>query len=408
MKTYHYRGMSSSGAEVDGLIEAFDEKDAINKARENCRILTSIEPVGAGKINDLMNADIGSLFSGGAISPKKLSVLCSQLAIELKAGLPLVRALELSAENEEDKNIKRILSEVADDVHGGNPLADSFALRGPGLPKTFIETIRAGESSGKLDDCFEHLKGYYEDSAAVSSQVKSALVYPILLIIVAIAVVAIIMIKAVPVFEQSFADLGNELPGVTKALINTSHFFTDNLILIIAVIAAIVLGLKMYGKTDSGRHLYAKLALTFPGIGLVNRMNAACQFASTMTTMISAGLPLVSATSITASVVDNVLISEDIGKAVSGVIEGYRLGTGLSKSKWLPSMLVEMTSVGEETGNMKDTLSVVNDYYSKEVKAAVSTALGILEPAIVIVMAGLVVFILLSVYLPLFSMYGTV
>ena len=408
MKTYHYRGISSSGAEIDGLIEAFDKQDAVNKARENCRILTSVESVGAGKINDLMNADIGSMLSGGKVKPKKLSVLCSQLAIELKAGLPLVQALELTAENEEEKRIKTLLSDVADDVHGGNALADSFALRGPYLPKTFIETVRAGEGSGKLDECFEHLKAYYEDSASVSSKVKSALIYPALLIVVAVIVVAIIMIKAVPVFEQSFADLGNDLPGVTKALINTSHFFQDNILIIIAVIAALALGIKFYGKTDKGASQYARLALKFPGIGMVNRMNGACQFASTMTTMLSAGLPLVNAARITASVVDNRLISEDIQKAVEGVVEGKRLGDGLKKSQWLPKMLMEMTAVGEETGNMKDTLTVVNEYYSKEVSAAVTNALGILEPVIVIIMASLVVFILLSVYLPLFSMYGSV
>ena len=408
MKTYHYRGISSSGAEIDGLIEAFDKQDAVNKARENCRILTSVESVGAGKINDLMNADIGSMLSGGKVKPKKLSVLCSQLAIELKAGLPLVQALELTAENEEEKRIKTLLSDVADDVHGGNALADSFALRGPYLPKTFIETVRAGEGSGKLDECFEHLKSYYEDSASVSSKVKSALIYPALLIVVAVIVVAIIMIKAVPVFEQSFADLGNDLPGVTKALINTSHFFQDNILIIIAVIAALALGIKFYGKTDKGASQYARLALKFPGIGMVNRMNGACQFASTMTTMLSAGLPLVNAARITASVVDNRLISEDIQKAVEGVVEGKRLGDGLKKSQWLPKMLMEMTAVGEETGNMKDTLTVVNEYYSKEVSAAVTNALGILEPVIVIIMASLVVFILLSVYLPLFSMYGSV
>jgi len=408
MKTYHYTGTSAGGAEVDGILEAFDQKDAVAKAREHCRILTSVEPVRTAGIKGLLNADIGDLISGGKIKSKKLSVVCSQLSIELRAGLPLVRALEISAENEEDKKVKKLLEEVADDVHGGNPLAESFELRGPFLPKTFIETVRAGEASGQLDDCFEHLKKYYEDTAAVSSKVRSALIYPIMLIAVAIAVVAIIMIKAVPVFEKSFASLGNELPGVTKALINTSHFFSNYYLLMIAIVALIILGLKLYGRTDKGNRFFGRLALTFPGIGLVNRMNAACQFASTMNTMLTAGMPLVQATRITAAVVDNILVSEELEKAVKGVIEGNRLGDGLKESKWLPKMLQEMTAVGEETGNMQGTLEVVNDYYSKEVNAAVTTALGILEPVIIIVMAALVVFILLSVYLPLFTMYGNV
>ena len=164
MKTYRYKGMTSSGASVEGVVEAFDQNDAVSKAKENCRVLVSVEPVSSGKMNDIMNADLGELLSGGKIKPKALTLLCSQLAIELKAGLPLVSSLRLVAENEENKVLKRILDEVADDVHAGNGLADSFAARGPGLPRTFIETVRAGEESGKLDETFERLQAYYEKS----------------------------------------------------------------------------------------------------------------------------------------------------------------------------------------------------------------------------------------------------
>ena len=214
MTTYRYKGMTSSGAEVEGLVEAFDKNDAVVKAKENCRVLVSVEPVSSGKMNDILNADIGDLFSGGKIKAKTLTLLCSQLSIELRAGLPLVSALKLVAENEEDKKLKKILTEVADDVHAGNGLADAFATRGPALPRTFIETVRAGEESGKLDETFARLQNYYEKSAAVGSKVASAMVYPAMLIAVAILVVGIIMVVAVPVFEDSFASMGNELPAL--------------------------------------------------------------------------------------------------------------------------------------------------------------------------------------------------
>ncbi len=408
MKSYKYRGISANGAEVEGVIEAFDKQDALRKARESCKILKSVEPVASGKVADIANMDIGSLLSGGKVKSKVLALLCSQLSIELKAGLPLVASLRLVAENETDKRLKAMLTEVADDVHAGNGLADSFAHRGPYLPRTFVETIRAGEESGKLGESFSRLQTYYEDEAKVSSKVGSALLYPILLIVVAVAVIAIIMIKAVPLFESTFASLGNTLPWPTRALIAVSHFFSDNILIIIAVLAAVILGLYAFGKTDTGRHAYARLALTFPGINLVKRMNAACQFSATLGTMLSAGLPLVQGTRITADVVENILVSEDINKAADGVVEGKRMSDGLRASKWLPSLLVEMTAVGEETGRMEETLDVINDYYKKEVANSVDRALGILEPVIVIIMALLVVFILLSVYLPLFSMYGSI
>ena len=402
MTTYRYKGTSSSGAPIEGVVEAFDQQDAVVKARENCRVLISVEPVSGGKMNDILNADLGVLLSGGKIKPKALTLLCSQLAIELRAGLPLVSSLKLVAENEPDKQLKKILDEVADDVHAGNGLADSFAQRGPGLPRTFIETIRAGEESGKLDETFERLQKYYENADAVASKVASALVYPIMLISVAVIVIGIIMVFAVPVFAQSF---GDNLPLPTKMLVAMSNFMVNNWMLLLALCAAAALGIILYGKTDSGSHLYARLALTFPGINLINKMNAASQVAATLSTMMAAGLPMVQATKITANTADNLLIREDIEKAAKGVIEGNRLADGLKESKWFPSLLLEMITVGEETGKLEETLNVVSGYYAKEVDVAVKKALDILNPCITVVLALIVVFILLSVYLPLFSMY---
>ena len=405
MITYRYKGRSASGAPIEGVVEAFDKQDALIKAKENCRVLESVERVSGGKLDDIMKADLGVLISGGKIKPKKLTLLCSQLSIELRAGLPLVSALHLVAENEEDKQLKRILTEVADDVHAGNHLADAFATRGPGLPRTFIETVRAGEESGKLDETFEKLQKYYENADMVASKVASALVYPIMLISVAIIVIAIIMIFAVPVFEQSFGSMGNELPVPTRLLIAMSNFMVNNWLLLVAILAAIGLALFFYGKTAHGRHVYARLALTFPGVSIVTRMNAASQFSATLSTMLASGLPMVSATRITANTADNLLISEDIEKAVANIVEGNRLADGIKDSKWFPSLLKEMVTVGEETGKLEDTLNVVSGYYAKEVDAAVKKALDILNPCITIVLALIVVFILLSVYLPLFSMY---
>lgn len=408
MKAFRYEGLSASGAVVDGVVEAIDRDDAAAKAREYCRVLVKIEPVSAGKVNDIMNADIGLLLSGGKIKAKKLALLSSQLSIELKAGLPLVRSLRLVAENEEDKHLKKILEEVADDVQAGHGLARSFQTRAPKLPSTFIETIRAGEASGRLDDSFDRLKTYFENQDAVASKVGSAMIYPAMLIAVAVVVVMVIMIFAVPVFEDSFSSMGNELPLPTKLLIGMSNFMTENVLLLIAIVAILVIGIILFRKSEAGRHFFARLAMTFPGISLVNRMNAAAQFASTLSTMMAAGLPLIQATHITAATAENLLVSEEIEAACKGVLEGYTLSRGLRRSQYLPTLLLEMTAVGEETGHLEETLNVVSDYYTKEVDTAVKRALGILEPCITIVLAVVVVFILLSVYLPIFSMYGSV
>lgn len=408
MTTYQYEGLSVSGARIQGVVEAINEQEAVARAKASCRVVLHVAPVKQGGVSSVMNLDIGELLGGAKIKDKELSLLCSQLSIELRAGLPLVRSLQLVAENEPNKTLRRILAQVAEDVETGHGLADSFSSRGPSLPATFIETIRAGEESGRLDDSFLRLKKYYHNSNTVRSKVTSAMIYPVMLILVAVVVVAIIMLKAVPVFEESFSSMGNELPGVTKALIAISHFTTDYILLIVAALAAISLAIKLYGRTEAGRALYARIGLIFPGIGQVNRMNAASQFSSTMSTMLASGLPMVTAVRITGRVASNYLISRDILAAGEGIVAGQRLGDCLKTSPWLPGLLLEMTSVGEETGSLEETLEVVSDYYTNEVDTAVARALGILEPCIVLVLAALVVFILLSVYLPLFSMYGSV
>lgn len=405
MTTYRYKGISSSGASVEGVVKAFDQQDAIVKARENCRVLKALEPVSSGRVREFLNADVGALLWGGRIKPKYLALLCSQLAIELKSGLPLVSSLRLVAENENHKLLKKILEEVAEDVCAGNSLAESFALRGPGLPGTFVETVRAGEESGRLDEVFERLQQYYEDADTVSSKVVSAMIYPMLLICVAVLVVAIIMVFAVPVFAEAFAGQGRILPLPTRILILFSGFLADHWVLLTALTAAAALTVILYGRTDSGRHLYARIALTFPGVKLVYRMHAATQLCATLSTMLCAGLPLVKAGQITAAACGNILIRENLMSAVNGVIEGNRLADGLKNSPWLPPLLPEMVAVGEETGKLEETLKMVSRYYTREVEVAVKWALEILNPAITLILALLVVFILLSVYLPVFGMY---
>lgn len=407
MKSFRYEGLTAGGTPVEGLVEAFDKADAITRAREHCRVLLKIEPVSGGTLGTLLRTDVEVLLSGGRVSPKKLALLCSQLEVALKAGLPLVRSLRLIAENEGDKHLKQILEDTADQVHSGRTLADALRDRAPKLPTAFLETIRAGEQAGTLADFFARMKTYYTHAAASAARVRTAMVYPTILMLAAIGVIILIMVFAVPVFEESFASMGSALPGPTKFLIATSRFLSDNALLLIALTAIALMGLLLFAKTDGGRHAFARLALRLPGFGPLNRMNAAAQISSTLAAMLAAGLPLVQAAQITAAAADNLLIAEDLYAAIQGVLEGRTLSRGLQRSRYLPRLLVELTAVGEETGNLEETLTVAAEYYTREVDTAVKQALGILEPCITLVLACLVIFILLAVYLPIFGMYGS-
>lgn len=355
---------------------------------------------------DILYTDVEILLTGGKIPPKKLALISSQLAITLQAGLPLVASLALAAENQSDRHLKQLLNAVADDVREGQPLSRAFRHRAPQLPPSFLETIRAGEASGQLDTAFRQLRDYYETSAAISSKVRSAMAYPALLSVVAVVVVVVILLYAVPVFESSFAKLGSRLPLPTRILISISDFLNAHSLLLVGSCAVAAMALILFCKTQPGRRLWDWFALTLPGFGKVNRMHSAAQFAATLGAMYSAGLSLPESARVCADAVGNVLIGEEIRIARQGVLEGQPLSQGLQRSKYLPRLLLEMTAVGEETGKLEETLAVVAAYYSREVDAAVKTALALLEPCLTLLLALIVVFILLAVYLPLFSMYG--
>ena len=401
MLTFKYSAISLDGAKVSGIVEAIDRYDAVAKIKENCSRVTGITEVRSGKREQTV------LFQG-KVKEKSLAVMCSQFSIILSAGLPIVRAVELIAGQTSDKQLKKILLSVAKDVGAGFSLAKSFADEGEGqLPLTFIETVRSGEQSGTLDQSFRRLHSYYDKSYKMKGKVKGAMVYPAFTLVVAAIVVVIIMVKAVPAFTNSFASSGAKMPGVTLALMAISAFFTRYWLLLTAAIAALLLCYKLYAKQGSGRLKTARLKLRMPVFGKLNTMKGASQFANTMCTLLSAGLSVVDAVSITGKVMDNFYLSTQVLEVVPQLEEGRQLGASLRQCPYLPDMLVEMTGVGEETGSLESTLEVVGVYYDNETEMASARMMALLEPVIICVLAVVVCFLLLSVYLPMFSLYDS-
>lgn len=399
MQTFQYRAISRDGAKVRGVIEAFDEYDAVTRIKESCAVVTKITRV------EERTREKTELFAP-KISEKALTVMCSQFAIILSSGLPVVRAVELIAGQTSDKALKKILTQVAGDVSGGFGLAQSFESKGKGLPSTFIETVRSGEMSGTLDTSFKRLQEYYDKASKTKAKVKNAMVYPVFTIVVAIVVVIIIMVVAVPTFTSSFASMGSELPLPTRMLIGISDFFSKYIILLAGVTAGIIVGGKLYGQREKGRLFFSKIKLRLPVLGKIAVMKSASQFANTMSTLLSSGLPIIKAVEITGKVMDNYFIGQQILLQVPQLEEGKTLGVSLRKCKQLPELLIEMAGVGEETGTLESTLNVVGAYYDNETELASSKALTMLEPVIICFLAIVVCFILLSVYAPMFSMYG--
>lgn len=395
--TYKYEAVSESGVSVNGVIEAHDKNDAIIRVRANYPIINSMVEVRESRLNRA-KAD-------KKINEKNLSLVCDQFSILLKAGLPIVKTVEMIAAQVEDKTIKNILIAVAEDITGGYSLADSFEMRGPKLPTTFIETIRAGEESGSLEHAFDRLTKFFTKKTRVAGKVRAALAYPTLVIFVAVAVIIIIMTKAVPVFETTFADMGTELPGPTAALIAMSHFFQKFWIYGVAGIAVLASVWTLYCSTEQGAINKGKLNLKIPVIGKINRMNAASQFANTLATMMAAGLPVINSIVITGKAMTNYYVGSSIIDIVARLESGGNIADGLRQSGVMPNLLCEMTGVGEQTGSMEETLNVIGEYYDNEVELATHKAVSLIEPIIIICLAIFVVFVLLSVYMPMFSMY---
>jgi len=403
MATFKYKAVSKSGAAVSGFVDAYDEFEAVEKIKQECSIVTKIVPVLSNRSVDI------NVFASHRINEKSLAMACSQFGIILKSGLPIVRAVQLIASQMDDKAFKKILEQVAEDVAGGHSLAQSFENKaGNRLPTTFIETIRAGEEAGTLDVAFQKLHTYYDKSSKIKAKVISAMAYPVFLMIMAVAVIAVIMIVAVPLFTSMFEGMGTELPLPTRVLIGVSNFFTNFGLYLLFALIALVFGLKFWGRTENGRLALARFKLNIPILGRVNIMKGASQFANTMSTMLTAGLPMVRAVAITGKVLDNYLLGTQIGATVSGIEEGRRLGECMRKSEYFPELLIEMTAVGEETGSMESTLDVIGAYFDSEVEITSARALSMIEPVVVCVLAVVVVFILLAVYLPMFGIYASI
>jgi len=397
---FRYKALSDDGAEVNGVVKAYDRYQAVNQIKEECSVVLSVERV-------LSLPDTGlDLLAGRRIGDKQLSLLSSQFAIILQTGLPVVRAVELICEQTSDRRLKKLLSEVAEDVAAGYGLAASVENKGKTLlPATFTETVRAGEESGTLAASFEKLKIYYGRSATVKSKAASAMLYPAFLLILAGIVIAIVMVVTMPVFVEVFESIDMELPALTRAIIAFSNFFTHWWWFVAILILALVLAVKLYAGTEQGSLNVSHLLLRLPALGQVNRMKAASQFANTLSTLLTAGIPLIRSVAIVGRVLDNSYLGRELGMIVPRLEEGRRLGDELHKVPFFPAMLCEMTAMGEDTGSLETTLDTVGAYYDAETETASNRALSMLQPAITLIMGILIGFLVIGLYMPMFTMF---
>lgn len=401
MITYRYSALSPNGARVKGVVDALDEYGAVEKIKATCPVVLSIQEVKTSGLDGLLSKEIGH-----KVDTKALAVMCSQFAIILSSGIPISNCTTMIAEQTKDKKLKRMLTKSAEDISQGVSVSVAFEKNCPDLPVTFTETIRAGELSGTLEDSFKTLQIYYEKSYKVSEKMKAAMSYPIFVVCIAVIVLMIVMIKVIPTITDVFSSLGGELPLMTRILINISNFFGAYWIWMVLITVLLIIGIKYYHHTENGKLHWSKTLLKLPVLGNINTLNGCEQFADTMAALLKAGLGVGDSLKVTAKVLDNYAMSLEVKGMVEKIETGQQLKDVMNQSQYFPDVLREMTGVGETTGELEKTLDTIGAYYTNEHDHAVTQAIARLEPTMLVILALFAGFIVISIYLPMFTMYN--
>ena len=403
MSTFRYDAISKDGAPVRGVVKARDKDEAVGQLKQDLAIVTELkETYDYAELKDRFD------FTLTRTDLRALSMVCRQFAIMLQSGIGIELALRLAAGQTSNRTFKRILTEVGDDVSSGYKVADSFAIHGAKLPATFTETIRSGEESGSLGQAFQKLSEFYMSRHKLYSKIKGAMTYPCFIIVLSVIVVTVVMTYAVPTMAQTFIDQGNELPRITRLLIAISAFLQQYIWLILLIILALVIVLSVYARTPRGSLRLSRMKLVAPILGKIESLSIASRFSSTMGIMLTSGLPLLRALAVTGRTIDNRYISDSIDRTVSGVESGYSLGECLRREGTLDELLVEMCAMGESSGSMEETFTAISKYYDYEAETAANKALAVIEPAILVFLGLFVGFIVIALYMPMFTMYSGV
>lgn len=397
MAQYNYKAMDKNGKAKKGSIEAINLDKAKEKLKSEGLIVQDIKEQGARKKG-----------GGKKVKDKDLAVFCKQFSAVLNAGVTIISALEMMSEQLENKTLKRALQEAQSYVQKGGTLADAFKLNPKVFPPIMINMTAAGEMSGNLEICFDRLTTHFETANALHSKVKGAVTYPIVILIVVAAVVAVLLVGVIPQFSQMFDDLGSELPAATQMLVNLSNFLQHKWYILVIIVAAIVFGLKAFGKTEPGSLMYAKIGIKFPLFGNLTIKSAAATFSRTMATLMASGISLIDAVEQVAKMINNRIIREALLDAKTQIAKGVPLSKPLRDCGIFPPMLPQMTKIGEETGNIEDMMDKVADYYEMEVNDATDALTAAMEPLIIVIMGVVVGGIVMAIYSPMLSMYDAI
>ncbi len=399
MPVFVWKGRTATGASTSGELAAGSQADVVAALRQKKIIPTSIK---------IKEEKKGVSFFGGRVSRHALAVFTRQFSTMLNAGLPLLTCLEILAKQTESAALRRVLGEVRSDVEGGLSLADALRRQPKVFDNLYVNMVESGETGGALDVILVRLANYLEKTAALIRKIRGAMIYPAIILVVAIGAIAILLLFVIPVFAKMFHGVGAELPAMTRFVMALSNLMKVWALPMLIILIALFTIIRRWHKTESGAKTLDPLILKLPVFGDLIRKQSIARFSRTLSTLLSSGVPIIDALEITAKSAGNWVVEDAILRARTSIKGGENIADPLSKTAVFPPMVTQMIAIGEASGGLDEMLSKVADFYDAEVDQAVENLTSALEPIIMVFLGGIVGFLVVSMYLPIFQLAGTI
>lgn len=401
MPVYQWQGRARNNQATKGEMEAASDQEVRNRLQRQ-----GITPEKVKKKPKDLFENVS--FLQPKVKEQDVIVFARQFSTMIDAGLPIIQCLDILQAQQENKTFQKMLKDIKESVESGQTLAESLKKYPNQFDALFVNMVAAGEAGGILDVILRRLAAYMEKAAKLKSQVKGAMTYPIVTIIIAIVVVAVILVFVIPVFEEMFADFGEALPMPTQVVISMSEFVKGNILWIIIGIVLFILAFRQFYKTERGRAIVDDLMLKTPVIGVLVRKSAVARFTRTMGTMLASGVAILEALEIVARTAGNKTIEKAVYHVRSGIAEGQTIADPLTETNVFPPMVCQMIAVGESTGAIDAMMEKIADFYEDEVDQAVDNLTSLIEPFMLVFLGVVVGGLVISMYLPIFTMAGAV
>jgi len=400
MADFYYEGINKTGNKVSGEVEAGDKVTAKKKVESKGLVVKTIKKKPELTFKEWLKSK--------KISEKDVLLFTKYLGVVLKAGIPILKCINILSGQVDNYRLKKKLFRIKSDIESGLGLSEAFGKHPDVFPNIYINLLNVGEESGLLYEMVERLTNYYEKNSALKKKVKSAMVYPSVILIIAGAVTIFLLVFIIPRFESMFDSFGAELPKLTQMVLGVSNFVREKILIILGIIAFIVIVFKLIMRSERSQYLFDKYLLKVPLLGELVVKYGVASFTSNLGILLQSGLPITKGLNITVNAIENRIIKEQMEQVKEDVESGVNITDAFRNSEIMPSMVVEMINIGDQSGVLEDMLTNISDFYTEEVDGLVDAVTGMIEPIFMLFLGVTIGTLVLSMFLPIFKMSSAV